>query len=259
MKKLMIAAAFALALAAASGAFAAHKYLVTSSKQIKPGTISLANLSPSARKALLSHNSTTGTQGPKGDTGSAGPQGPAGPKGDTGAAGPKGDNGASGVNSPLVFGPYNAKGGDSNFCGDNWANDTYKVTFVVSPQSDGSFTVAELFNGSFSTNAANSPATSGAGCGDPAHAIPAGITGKFYGDYVVPVPAGSDFDPNGVVDDSTPCGATCTSNKFYKAVFAKSDADFLNSTAYAWQFHYSSASNGAWDDTDHGHSGDITA
>src|SRR5215831_15333453 len=112
MKKLMIAAAFALALAAASGAFAAHKYLVTSSKQIKPGTISLANLSPSARKALLSHNSTTGTQGPKGDTG---------------AAGPKGDNGASGVNSPLVFGPYNAKGGDSNFCGDNWANDTYKV------------------------------------------------------------------------------------------------------------------------------------
>lgn len=94
MKKLTIAAALALVVAAASGsAFAAHKYLVTSSSQIKPGTISLANLSPAARKALLSHASTTGARGPQGPAGTTGAQGPAGPQGATGAAGGPGISG----------------------------------------------------------------------------------------------------------------------------------------------------------------------
>jgi len=104
MKKLTIVAAFALALAAASGAFAAHKYLVTSSKQIKPGTISLANLSPAARKALLGHASAStvaGPQGPAGKDGSNGANGstgPQGPKGDTGVQGPQGIQGIKGDN-----------------------------------------------------------------------------------------------------------------------------------------------------------------
>ncbi len=95
MKKLTIAVALALVVAAASGsAFAAHKYLVTSSSQIKPGTISLANLSPAARKALLSStNGARGLQGPQGPAGVTGAQGPAGPQG---AAGPAGGPGVSG-------------------------------------------------------------------------------------------------------------------------------------------------------------------
>jgi Collagen triple helix repeat (20 copies) len=97
LKKLTIAVALALVVAAASGsAFAAHKYLVTSSSQIKPGTISLANLSPTARKALLSSTSTTGPRGPQGLAGVNGAQGPAGPQGATGPAGAAGASGVSG-------------------------------------------------------------------------------------------------------------------------------------------------------------------
>ena len=59
-------------LAVTSGAFAAHRYLITSSSQIKDGAVSLSDLSPAARQALL---------GQKGATSAAGPQGPAGARG----------------------------------------------------------------------------------------------------------------------------------------------------------------------------------
>lgn len=74
-------------LAITSGAFAAQHYLITSSSQIKDGTVRLADLAPGARKALH------GNLGAKGDLGPAGPQGP---KGNAGPQGPKGSNGVSG-------------------------------------------------------------------------------------------------------------------------------------------------------------------
>jgi hypothetical protein len=85
------AAAFAIVLAAASGAFAAHKYLITASSQIKPGTITLGNLSKATRLALAGNAvktpPATTVQGPKGDTGATGPQGPAGVAGAPGKTG----------------------------------------------------------------------------------------------------------------------------------------------------------------------------
>lgn len=88
MKKgiVAIAALFGV-LAITSGAFAAQHYLITSSSQIKDGTVRLADLAPGARKALH------GNLGAKGDLGPAGPQGP---KGNAGSQGPKGSNGVSG-------------------------------------------------------------------------------------------------------------------------------------------------------------------
>ena len=88
MKKgITLIAALVAVLAVTSGAFAANHYLITSSKQIKAGAVSLSDLSPSARKALKGHN---------GPTGPAGPQGPAGATGATGAQGPQGPAGVSG-------------------------------------------------------------------------------------------------------------------------------------------------------------------
>jgi hypothetical protein len=81
-----IAALFGV-LAITSGAFAAQHYLITSSSQIKDGTVRLADLAPGARKALH------GNPGAKGDLGPAGPQGP---KGNAGPQGPKGSDGISG-------------------------------------------------------------------------------------------------------------------------------------------------------------------
>ena len=73
-------------LAITSGAFAAHHYLITSSSQIKNGTVRLADLAPGAREALH------GAEGAKGFAGPAGPQGQQGPKGDKGDTGAAGDS-----------------------------------------------------------------------------------------------------------------------------------------------------------------------
>jgi hypothetical protein len=74
-----VAMTLALVFAMTGGAFAAGKYLITSTKQIKPSV--LASL-----------------KGAAGKTGPAGATGPAGPAGPVGAPGPKGENGASGTN-----------------------------------------------------------------------------------------------------------------------------------------------------------------
>jgi hypothetical protein len=75
----------ALVFAMTGGAYAASKYLITSTKQISPKVL----------KALAGKPGTKGAAGP---TGSQGPAGPAGPKGETGSAGKEGPAGANGTN-----------------------------------------------------------------------------------------------------------------------------------------------------------------
>ena len=98
-KALTVLAALVAVLTITSGAFAAHHYLITSSSQIKDGTVALPDLSSGARKALQGQKGDTGANGPQGQTGAQGPKGdrgangPQGPKGDPGAQGPKGVSG----------------------------------------------------------------------------------------------------------------------------------------------------------------------
>jgi collagen triple helix repeat protein len=73
----------ALVFAMTGGAYAAKKYLISSTKQI----------SPSVLKALQGKHGPTGPAGPAGAQGAQGPQGL---KGDTGAEGKPGSNGTSG-------------------------------------------------------------------------------------------------------------------------------------------------------------------
>jgi hypothetical protein len=109
-KGITLVAVLVAVLAVTSGAFAAKKYMIASSTQIKDGVVSLADLSPAARKALQ------GQQGQKGDTGLAGAQGQQGAKGDTGAVGPAGPAGATGAQGPQgpagANGPQGPKGND---------------------------------------------------------------------------------------------------------------------------------------------------
>lgn len=215
-----------------------------------------------------------GPQGPKGDTGATGPQGgtgatgPQGPKGDTGATGPQGDTGAtgpqgpkgdtgsrgpSGVNSPLVFGPYsNPSDPDSGICSDNntsgnpgWATDNLSYTYVVSPQSDGSFVVTKMFTGTFVTTGSSSP-------NDCSVALASGIRGTMYGDEVFTIPAqgpgaSAAFDPEAT------CTSLCTGSQFVSAFFPGST--FPDN--YSWQFDYNTASS-HWTNADYGNIGNIT-
>lgn len=70
----------ALVFAMTGGAYAAKRYLITSTKQISPKVL----------KQLK------GKRGPAGPAGAAGPQGPQGPVGEKGAPGANGTNGANG-------------------------------------------------------------------------------------------------------------------------------------------------------------------
>jgi hypothetical protein len=82
-------AGLALVFAMTGGAYAAKKYLITSTKQI----------SPSVLKALQGKAGAAGTPGAAGAQGPAGPVGPAGPggsRGETGPAGAAGKDGAPG-------------------------------------------------------------------------------------------------------------------------------------------------------------------
>ena len=93
-KAITVIAALVAVLTVTSGAFAANHYLITSSSQIKDGSVALPDLSAGARKALQGQKGDTGANGPQGQ---AGAQGPKGDRGANGAQGPKGDPGAPGA------------------------------------------------------------------------------------------------------------------------------------------------------------------
>jgi hypothetical protein len=86
-----VIATIALVLAMSGGAYAAKKYLITSTKQV----------SPSVLKSLKGANGKAGPAGPAGPAGAAGaggagPAGPGGPQGPAGAIGAPGEKGLQG-------------------------------------------------------------------------------------------------------------------------------------------------------------------
>ncbi len=81
-----VVATFALVFAMSGGALAASKFLITSSKQIKPSVLA----------SLKGKAGANGAQGAAGAQGTQGPAGAAGAKGENGAAGANGTNGEPG-------------------------------------------------------------------------------------------------------------------------------------------------------------------
>ena len=210
-----------------------------------------ANVTITPGAGTLSIDAASGT-GPQGPIGPTGPQGPVGPAGATGA---KGDPGVSGVNSPLVFGPYPSSSQDTSGCPQTgglpvdpdgaviWANDTFTRTYIVKPNSDGTFDVTELFDGTFVTLNSSTPVGTVSNCST---LLNAGIQGQFYGNYAIKTPGKLNFNFKGT------CPAGCTGSQFFSTFFGTTFPD-----SYAWQFHYTTPSNGSWDNTDHGNSGDL--
>jgi hypothetical protein len=87
----MVVATLALVMATTGTGIAATKYSITSSKQVKDGSISLSDLSKSARKSLR------GKTGPRGSAGLAGAPGAPGSPGATGQRGPSDAHFISGI------------------------------------------------------------------------------------------------------------------------------------------------------------------
>jgi hypothetical protein len=83
----------ALVFAMTGGAYAAKKYIITSTKQISPKVL----------KQLTGKRGPAGPQGLPGATGGTGLQGPQGPKGDKGDKGDPGTPGGAGANGKSVI------------------------------------------------------------------------------------------------------------------------------------------------------------
>lgn len=81
-------ATLALVFAMSGGAYAASRYVITSTKQISPKVL----------KSLQGKAGAAGASGAAGTQGAAGPQGPAGPAGPQGNEGPQGKEGTAGKN-----------------------------------------------------------------------------------------------------------------------------------------------------------------
>jgi hypothetical protein len=85
-----VAMTLVLVFALSGGAYAASRYVITSTKQIKPSVLK-------SLQGKAGINGAPGTAGPAGAQGPAGSQGPAGPAGNQGTAGAKGETGSQGL------------------------------------------------------------------------------------------------------------------------------------------------------------------
>src|SRR3954465_1119930 len=92
----LIVAIMALFFALGGGAYAAKKYIITSTSQIKPSVVQKlkGNRGPQGAQGIPGVNGTNGT---KGDTGATGPRGQQGIPGTAAAKGEKGDKGDPGA------------------------------------------------------------------------------------------------------------------------------------------------------------------
>ena len=99
-----VIASLALVFAMTGGAYAAKKYLVTSTKQISPSVLK-------SLQGKAGAPGSNGAQGPAGPAGPAGPQGPGGSGGSEGKTGPAGTSATSSVEPKGV----NCKEGGSKF------------------------------------------------------------------------------------------------------------------------------------------------
>jgi hypothetical protein len=89
-----VVATMALVFAMSGGALAASKFLITSTKQIKPSVLS----SLKGKAGAAGAQGPVGAAGPAGPAGGVGPQGPAGTQGTNGEPGLEGKEGKAGKN-----------------------------------------------------------------------------------------------------------------------------------------------------------------
>jgi hypothetical protein len=177
----------ALVFVMTGGAYAASKYVISSTKQISPKVLA----------ALKGKTGASGAQGPAGSTGPQGPAGAAGAKGETGAvgqAGAPGEKGAQGEKGTPGTNGFNGTPGAKGATGPEGSPWTDKGTLPVGSSETGQWTVngtveeAQFLSGaiSFTIKLASAPGQEHShfigveeGEGEPKANLPAGCKGNY--------------------------------------------------------------------------------
>ncbi len=99
-------ASLALVFAMSGGAYAASRYVITSTKQVSPKVLKAlkGKAGASGAPGVVGAIGASGSQGPQGPAGAPGPQGPQGSKGETGPKGENGKDGTTGFTTTLPQG-----------------------------------------------------------------------------------------------------------------------------------------------------------
>jgi len=123
---------------------------------------------------------------------------------------------------------------DNGSCGEAWATDVVKRTFVVKDNGDGSYTLTRYDRGRFTTTGPVSPGACDT-TGRHGHAIRAGVRGRLVG-YLRGTVTGGTFNPK-----ATCTGATCGETPTFLATFFGANAKFScfsDSTDCKFNFQY---------------------
>ena len=247
-RNVMLIGGLVLALAIASGAYGAQKYLVTSASQVKPGTLTgqqikngslgLTELSSEARSALRS-SVGAGAQGPAGAAGPAGPAGARGAQGAQGAQGPQGPQGPAGrdASAPGTSGIFKVTllDGGCDSGQEKWANDDLKRVYTITPADTGlAYLVTRYDVGTYTTIAGKRFATNGP-CGTGTYT--SAQTGEVEGVWTRKVSGNLDYKPF-----AEPSGSDWDS--FITSHFGPS----ATVTDVAYEFDYYNDCNDHWRD-----------
>ncbi|HEV3072734.1 MAG TPA: hypothetical protein VGY76_15050 [Solirubrobacteraceae bacterium] len=142
-----VTATLALVFAMSGGAYAANKFLITSTKQISPKVLKALKSAP-GKNGAPGTAGAAGVQGPTGPAGAKGEAGAPGARGETGPAGPKGEAGASGKEgSPWTAGGTLPKGKSETGA---WSVQTHGATVGVTSisfpiQLENGLSAAQVF------------------------------------------------------------------------------------------------------------------
>ena len=185
----LVVASAALVMAGIGTSVAATGYTITSSKQIKPGSISLSSLSKSARKALH---------------GERGPAGPRGETGDDGEDGFDGDDGDDGEDATKLWAQIKADGSINASSGNITARNAGTGLYYVNFGEDITQCAATATQGSIPDFASAGHSTTG-------------IPGPAF---VVMSSAGADFAPGFAMANSVTVQTRRTNGALASTSFA---------------------------------------
>lgn len=123
---------------------------------------------------------------------------------------------------------------DNGSCGNAWATDVVKRTFLVKANEDGSYTLTRRDRGRFTTLAGQSPGACDTS-GRHGRTIRAGVKGRMVG-YLRGTVTGGTFNPN-----ATCTGPDCGFTDVFLATFFGPGAQFscwTNSTDCKFNYNY---------------------